>query len=113
MKLDIVTFTKLPGPRYITEGKNSGQEFREKFLLPNFNSARSRGQKLVVVLDGVRFGYPTSFLEEAFGGLARQLGAEAVLQGLDFVSEDEPLLPREIQSYIRDADKTSRQRAGR
>jgi len=104
-------FTRLPGPRFRDEGENSGQEFREEFLRPRFEQAVAKNETLVVVLDGATFGYPTSFLEEAFGGLAREVGIERVLSVVQYVSHNEPLLPREIETYVRQADKTSRQRA--
>lgn len=60
-------FTPFPGGRYRKNGKGSGEEFRERFLLPVF---REDGQA-TIVLDGAS-GYPPSFLEEAFGGLVRE-----------------------------------------
>ncbi len=60
-------FSRTPGGRYRTDGPASGEEFREEFLVP----AMGRDAVLVVELDGAR-GYPSSFLEEAFGGLVRQ-----------------------------------------
>jgi hypothetical protein len=58
---------------------------------------------LLIDLDDAE-GYATSFLEEAFGGLARKYGAKAVLELLSFKSEDEPLLVDEIILYINDAN---------
>jgi hypothetical protein len=104
-------FSKVPGPRFRAEGPNSGEEFRETILQPRFEEARRAGVKLIIELDGAMFGYPASFLEESFGGLARDFGIEAVRDGLTFVSRDEPMLLNEIAEYIRDAEKTSRQRA--
>lgn len=104
-------FSRVPGPRYRHEGPHSGEEFREDMLLPRFNQSRKAGEKLTIELDGARFGYPTSFLEEAFGGLARIVGIETALQGLVLMASETPLLPVEITRYIRDANKTSRQRA--
>jgi hypothetical protein len=104
-------FSRIPGPRYVEEGPHSGQEFREKILRPKFEEARRNNDRLVIELDGVRFGYPTSFLEEAFGGLVREFGVDAVLQHLVFRSTEEPYLPEEIVAYIKDALKTSRERS--
>lgn len=59
-------FTVYPGGRTPEDGEFSGQEFREKFLVPAFNEDES----VIVDLDGTR-GYGSSFLEEAFGGLVR------------------------------------------
>ena len=48
-------------------------------------------------------GYATSFLEAAFGGLAREYPISDVLATLEFKSDDEPYLAEEIRSYIREA----------
>jgi hypothetical protein len=103
-------FSKLPGPRYIAEGHHSGEDFRERLLKPRFIEAQAANAKLLIDLDGVTFGYPTSFLEEAFGGLAREVGIPQVLGVLEFRSSDEPMLAEEIARYIHEADKTSVER---
>lgn len=59
-------FTQFPGFRYREHSEGSGQEFREDVLL-DFMRA---GAKVVIDLGGTS-GYPSSFLEEAFGGLVR------------------------------------------
>ena len=97
-------FSDTPGARFKTEGAFSGEEFRDSILEPTFLEAQSKKEKLLINLDG-SYGYPTSFLEEAFGGLSRKYGAEAVLNVLSFVSDDEPSLIEEIVGYIRDAKK--------
>lgn len=74
-----------------------------KVLEPRFLEARENGEKLFVDLDGVE-GYATSFLEAAFGGLARKYGTEAVQKVLSFKSEEEPYLIEEIEEYIREAN---------
>ena len=39
-ELDIAReFTVVPGPRYKDQGHGSGEEFREKYLLPAFREA--------------------------------------------------------------------------
>ena len=98
-------FSPLPGPRYRRQGDGSGEEFLEKHLRPAFDKAVSKDEKVVIHLDGVEFGYPTSFLEEAFGGLARQRGIEQVQAALKFVSLEEPLLDKEIRHYIAHANE--------
>ncbi len=59
-------YTPFPGFRLKQYGKGSGEEFRERFLVPIMEG----GVPTVVELDGTS-GYPSSFLEEAFGGLDR------------------------------------------
>lgn len=92
-------FTETPGARYRVEGDFSGEEFRESLLEPRFLEAKNKGEQLTIDLDG-GYGYPTSFLEEAFGGLARKYGAAIVSPTLVFISRDEPSLIDEIQEYI-------------
>ena len=97
-------FTDTPGARYIAEGPFSGEEFREKLLIPRYEKAKSEGEKLQIDLDG-SFGYPTSFLEEAFGGLSRIYGAKEVLDIVRFISDDEPAIINDIESYIKQANE--------
>lgn len=59
-------FSRYPSGRFISDGPNSGEKFRNKLLIP----ALKESETVIVVLDGVR-GYPSSFTEEAFGGLVR------------------------------------------
>ena len=107
----ISSYSRFPGPRFRTEGEHSGEEFRDDILLPAFRAAAAASQRLIVDFDGVAFGYPTSFLEEAFGGLARQMGVQAVLDVLDLHSTQDPNLAAEVTRYIKDAFLTSRERA--
>jgi len=59
-------YSATPLGRYRKHGDFSGQRFREEYLVP----ALKEHEKLVVDFDGVA-GLPSSFLEEAFGGLIR------------------------------------------
>ncbi len=92
-------FTVNPGPRKKEDGQFSGEEFLTLELEPKFREAYNAKSILTVNLDGVS-GYPTSFLEEAFGGLARSFGSRVVNRHLEIISEDEPYLKEEIQQYI-------------
>lgn len=95
-------FTKTPGARLKTDGEYSGEEFREKFLDPLFNDPKD-ARTIEIILDGVE-GYATSFLDEAFGGLARKYGKERCLKRLQFTSVEDPLLTEEITSYISESN---------
>ena len=96
-------FSDTPGARYISEGKYSGEEFRESILIPAYEKVVNSNEKIIIEMDG-GYGYPTSFLEEAFGGLARKFSPESVTKKLDFISEDEPALVDEVKGYILDAN---------
>ena len=101
MEIEIIVandFSKTP------QSREEGDEFREDYLMPKFLIAREIGHKLNVILDGAE-GYATSFLEAAFGGLAKEYSPAEVLQTVVFQCEDEPSLIDEISRYIRDADK--------
>jgi hypothetical protein len=101
-------FSIVPGTRKRDEGKNahSGEEFREDFLIPLFREAMKDNKKLIVNLDGT-IGYGTSWLEEVFGGLARQFGKTSVQATLDFISDEEPYLIEDIIHYIDHAEKNN------
>lgn len=77
-------FTKFPAGRYKSVGKGSGEEFRERFLVPALHD----NTPTVIELDGTT-GYPPSFLEEAFGGLVRLgFAAERILAVFEFRASD-------------------------
>lgn len=93
-------FSSTPGARFVSDGPYSGEEFRKKFL----EEPMKKAEAMTVILDGAE-GYATSFLEEAFGGLARQYSARKCHQLLTFIAEEEPLLIEEIWSYIDSTDE--------
>jgi len=95
-------FSETPGPRSREEGEFSGDEFREVLLEPKFLEARQANEQLLVDLDGTA-GYATSFLEAAFGGLAREYEPSEVLKLIRLACTDEPSLIEEVQKYIREA----------
>jgi hypothetical protein len=97
-------FSSTPGPRRRSEGNFSGEEFRQRILVPKLKSAMDAGRELVVDLDGTS-GYGTSFLEEAFGGLIRNNGYSLteLQRAVKFVSNEEPDLLKEIDEYMCEA----------
>lgn len=92
-------FSKSPGGRYTKEGNFSGEQFREEVLKKAFEDSKRRGVKLIIDLDG-GYGYGSSFLEEAFGGLARETKDPALMDIL-IISEEEPSLVDDVKDYIR------------
>lgn len=96
-------FSKTPGGRYTSEGPFSGEEFREKYLKPKFLQAKEANTKLRINLDGC-YGYPSSFLDESFGGLARELNDTKLLDYLEFVSNDQPGLIDYIMQCINNSN---------
>lgn len=96
-------YTKTPGGRFIAEGAYSGEDFRESMLKPKFLQALENDEPLTVILDG-GYGYATSFLEEAFGGLAREMKNRKIRE-IIIISDEEPQLIPKIQQYIEDALK--------
>lgn len=106
MKIKIATdFTTAPGPRHLSEGKFSGEQFRVEVLLPKVIDACKHNQMLMIDLDGTS-GFGTSFLEESFGGLIREndLSLAQLKSILKFKSDDEPDLLNEINEYMEDAE---------
>ena len=97
--IKVSDFSKFPGPRFIRLGPDSGEQFRDEVLIPAINAYGTIG----VDLDDV-FGYGSSFLEEAFGGLVRAGVKTTHIYALmeNIISEDDPSLKDEIIEYISD-----------
>lgn len=97
-------YSLFPGPRYITEGPFSGEDFRKNNFLKIVEECIEKGQKLTIDLDGTN-GYGTSFLEETFGGLIRENGysLETLVSLFEFKSDEEPYLIDDIKKYMKDA----------
>ncbi|WP_420576806.1 STAS-like domain-containing protein [Ekhidna sp.] len=105
LRIKIATdFSDRPGPRYIKEGKNSGELFRKEILIGKYREAKEKGTQLIVDLDGTR-GYGTSFLEEAFGGLIREENEsyKEILDTIEIISDEEDFLKDDISFYLKDA----------
>ena len=75
IKIKLSNFTIAPGARYIEEGPDSGERYRNEIVEPNYKQAVSTDSKLIIDIDGCE-GYPSSFFNEAFGGLMRRLREE-------------------------------------
>lgn len=91
-------FTMTPGGRMQEQSSYSGEEFRENVLIPKIEEAISKGEEIIIDLDGT-YGYPTSFLDESFGKLVNCF-SEDVIRKIQFISEDEPSLPNDIKKYM-------------
>ena len=92
-------YTQTPGSRYISDGLYSGEDFRKKFLEPLFKNP-SDNRKIIVILDGTE-GYATSFVEEAFGGIAREYGKNLCMKRFEFISDEDPTIKKRIIEYIK------------
>ena len=98
-------YTDTPGPRYKRQGEYSGEQFREEYLEKMFFEYQACHQTIEIDLDGT-YGYPTSFLEEAFGGLARKYPESEVLAAFSFRATEQPSIVEEIKKDILDARKS-------
>ena len=92
-------FSQYPVGRLRQDGSGSGEEFRDRLLIPLLEKKHS---KINVELDDA-IGYGSSFLEEAFGGLVRKgYVVKDLLKIFNFISEDLSLV-HEITAYISEA----------
>jgi hypothetical protein len=99
-------FTDTPGTRLISEGEFTGEQFRIKLLKPKYDALKPN-EILEIDLDGT-YGYPPSFLEEAFGGLVRDIIKESrdpkkVESRLKLKSDERPDLIDKVKKYINNA----------
>lgn len=102
-------FSPTPGPRYISEGKFSGEAFRIDLLFPKVNEAILKNIPFEVNLDGTA-GYGTSFLEESFGGLIRihKISYNKIINLMRIESSEEDYLIDDIKEYLKDAYEESK-----
>jgi len=100
-------FSKVPAGRYDPiDGNRTGERFRKNFLELNLDESQ---EVIEIDLDGV-VGYPSSFLEEAFGGLIRRGYALDVLKArLKFVTSEDRKKRHidQIWIYIEEAAEAS------
>lgn len=100
-KIFVTEFSEFPGPRYESLGPSSGEGFRKQVLLKNI---ATDGGNFSVVLDGA-YGYGSSFLDEAFGGLIRDGVPDGVALEIceNLISEEDPSLIIEITQWVKEA----------
>lgn len=104
MKINVRNdFSESPGGRYIYEGDYSGELFRDKILIPAYQKAENANEKLEINFDGC-YGFGTSFLEEAFGGLVRKLKCRGSINRMIFIANDDETIPGLIEKYILEAE---------
>lgn len=98
-------FSKFPAGRYKEDGPFNGARFRDEFLIPAVQRAAAEHSKVVVLLDGV-VAYSSSFLEEAFGGLARAkiLSPDLLRKSIEIRADDLAYRPakEDADHYLND-----------
>lgn len=99
IKVSVIEFSKSPGPRYDEQGENSGERFYLTVLKEAFRKAQEEHTHLIVNLDGVD-GYASSFIDEAFGNLVYEFGANQIREILEVVSKEEPEWERFIRNEV-------------
>lgn len=88
-KIAVINYSLDPGPRYIRQGDDSGEDFYHAVLNEEFYKALINDEILEISLDGTS-GYASSFLDEAFGNLVYDFSLEKVRSNIIVVSEEEP-----------------------
>lgn len=111
MNMNIINISKdfsdTPGGRYKKEGMYSGEEFRDTILLQAYEKIENTPDKLTINFDNC-FGFATSFLEEAFGGLVRVHHKRDTYKKYNIISNDDETIPELIEKYISEAEKKLR-----
>jgi hypothetical protein len=93
-------FTDTPGGRYRKHGDFSGEQFRDDLLKP----ALQENEVVILNLNGA-FGFPPSFIDEAFGILIDQLGIDTVKKRLRIELSDDPVAQRKLADVYREHGK--------
>jgi len=113
MTIDVAErFSRHPAGRVPSDGPDNGERFREEILVPALKEAIERNERarVIIDIDGCR-AFGSSFLEEAFGGLAR-VPAFPLLKALKIlkIKSEKPHLQiykDAILEYLDDAKKRS------
>ena len=92
-------FSVCPGGRYVSDGPNSGEQFRKMLLKPAYIKAQENKEKILINFDGC-FGIPISFIDESFGGLSRELHNPNILSDMIIISTEQPNLLRDCISCM-------------
>lgn len=99
-------FSSVPSGRFRTDGKTSGETFREDLLLKRLGELEP-GEKLKIILDDDVEGYGSSFLVEGFAGIVKYgyMHAVDLLSKIDIVCNDSDFLfyKKKIIQYINEA----------
>lgn len=99
MIIYVKDFTKTPRGRYRINNDFSAEEFRDDILIPSISKAISEDESVIINLDGT-YGYPTLFLDEAFGKLVKYF-SKSDLKNIRYISNDEPSLIDDIIKYYK------------
>lgn len=82
----VLDYTENPGPRFIHQGDFSGEDFYKKVLNKKMAECINQKATMEVWLDGTS-GYPSSFLDQAFGELVYDFTENEVRKIVHFVTK--------------------------
>jgi hypothetical protein len=92
-------YSPYPGGRFIKLGDFSGEEFREKVLVPVFEA----GDRIVIDASGVKTSFSPSFLDEAFGEVAKRYTLKKFFETVKVFSTENELLEEKVKHYAEGA----------
>ena len=95
----IDSYSPYPGGRYIRLGVFSGEDFRDRVLIPIFEN----GDKINIDATGVKTSFSPSFLDESFGELAKRYGIEKFNDTVTLFSSDNNSLTDKMIYYVNKA----------
>lgn len=95
-KIAVSSYSMDPGPRYVRQGADSGEDYYHKILNQAFYQAVKNNSILEVNLDGTD-GYASSFLDESFGNLVFDFSLDLVKENLRIIFDEEPELKKMIE----------------
>lgn len=88
-------FTETPGPRYDSLGDFSGEKFRDEVLrklLDEYDNIEIDGS-------GIKTSFSPSFLSEAFGRLAAEMGTDTLFSRVRLYSKTNDKLEEKFRQY--------------
>mgnify|MGYP002626780667 CR=1 FL=1 len=76
----------------------------QEILFPKYELAEKKNEKLEINFDGC-WGFGTSFLEEAFGGLVRNHKKKNILNRIVIISKEDETIPDNVKKYVIEAEE--------
>ena len=91
MQINILKdFSEYPGPRYCTQGTDSGESFYHKILNDSFKMAYENQTILEIDINNTA-GYMSSFWDESIGNLVYDFTQDIVKKYIKIISAEEPI----------------------
>jgi len=102
VKINVRSFTTVPGARHRTDGDGSADEFYEEYVENVLKEAVAQNKDIILDFDGT-WSYPSSFTSQLAMLIKTNYDPSYIRQHLDIIANDEPgMIKRFWYEYEKD-----------